>query len=52
MAGAVSRYSDSTSARRPVLSRNLAAGHHRPPTGTGNDSDMSPSLISILTGPG
>ena len=42
--GAVSRYSDSTSVRRPVRKTNLAPGRHRPPAATGNDSAMTPRV--------
>src|SRR3984893_13038068 len=41
--GAVSRYSDSTSVRRPIRTRNLAPGHHRPRTAAGHGSVMAPA---------
>jgi hypothetical protein len=41
--GAVSRYSDSASVRRPVRKRNLAPGRHRPWTAEANDSVMTPA---------
>jgi len=40
--GALSRYSDSTSVRRPTRTRNLAPGRHQPQTAAGNDPVMTP----------
>ena len=45
--GAVSRYSDSTSVRRPTRNTTLAAGRHRPRTARGNDCAMAPRIITI-----
>ena len=41
--GAVSRYSESTSVRRPMRNTNLAPGRHQPRTAEGNDMVMAPA---------